>query len=140
MNISCVCAEMPVDIRVCQTGQDLAWTLCQMLYKEGQELQDLVTRAGILFAAPDGMLRLNRGVLKQYFVDHVVVCEGHWVKAYWPRGRVGEHVYKVCTCLHHVLHAECEHVLFAGALCGGPPNLNNVPVVRPRGRKRIYRR
>ena len=108
-----------------------------MLYKEGQELVDLVVQAGILVPC-DGKRRLNRAALKKYFADHVVVCEGHWVNAYWPRGHAGDHMYKVCTCVHHVLHAECERVLYVGALCGGPPNLNSVPELRKHGRKRKF--
>ncbi|CAE7945860.1 unnamed protein product, partial [Symbiodinium sp. KB8] len=57
--------------------------------------------------------------LKKYFVDHVVVCEGLCVNAYWPRGRHVEHIYKVCTCVNYALHAECEDVKYACALCGG---------------------
>ena len=116
--------------------QALARTLCAMLYKDGADLTDLLVSSGILEVQEGGHYVLNRKVLKRYFVDHVVVCEGHCVNSYWPRGRDGEHIYKVCTCINSALHAECEHVKYAGALCGGPPNLNSVPESKPRGRKR----
>eukprot|EP00439_Symbiodinium_sp_Y106_P061628 s794_g9.t1 len=95
--------------------QALARTLCAMLYKDGADLTDLLVSSGILEVQEGGHYVLNRKVLKRYFVDHVVVCEGHCVNSYWPRGRDGEHIYKVCTCINYALHAECEHVKPDGA-------------------------
>ena len=118
--------------------QALARTLCAMLHKDGADPTALLVASGILEVQEGGHHVLNRKALKTYFVDHVVVCEGHCVNAYWPRGRHGDHVYKVCTCVNYALHAECEHVKYACALCGGPPDLNSVPETKPRGRKRKH--
>ena len=123
----------------CVVSQELARLLCAMLYKDGDDLTTLLVEAGILIAKSGGGHQLNRIVLKKCFVGHVVVSEGHWVTAYWPRGQAGDCRYRVCTCVHHALHAECEHVKFVGGLRGSP-NLNNVPVIRARGRKRKQRR
>ena len=115
--------------------------LCDMMYRDGEDLTSLMVKAGILVPKECGGHWLDPKVLKRYFGDHAVVCEGHWVQAYWPRGHRDEQQHKVvCTCVHHVLHSECEHEKFVSALKGGPPNLANVPEVRPRGRKRKFNR
>ena len=76
--------------------QALARTLCAMLRKDGADPTALLVASGILEVQEGGHHVLNRKALKTYFVDHVVMCEGHCVNAYWPRGRHGDHVYKVC--------------------------------------------
>lgn len=121
------------------SAQDLARLLCEMLYHDGADLTLLMVRAGILRPKEHGGHELDQKALRRYFFDHVVVCEGHWVRAYWPRGN-RDQPRPVCTCINHALHAECEHQKFVSALKGGPPNLRHVPEVRPRGRKRKFNR
>eukprot|EP00439_Symbiodinium_sp_Y106_P017038 s2075_g2.t1 len=59
----------------------------------------------------------------------------------WPRvrRRLQQPLPTVlCTCGEFMQHADCEHVVYVKALENfqGAENLNNIPVLRPKGRKR----
>ena len=110
-----------------------------LLVSEGEVLEKHLYDLGIVHGArfspawcvcEDKMRHLLR--------DHCVVISGELVHSYWPRYRRGSSdpaSNYICTCLSFVQRAECEHTCFVRALNGGPPNLNNTPERRRRGRK-----
>ena len=62
---------------------------------------------------------MNHAALKRYFHDHVMMCAGHWVNAYWPQNARASTSTIFAHASSHVLHAHCEHETYADASFGG---------------------
>jgi hypothetical protein len=117
---------------------EFARALVCMLTSSGEELTRVLTERHMVVGAPaDTAWHVDMTAIDKYFHDHCVVVFGHMPQMYWRRSRKGVAIDRgVCSCLRFVQHAECEHRAFVAALRGGPPNLDSVPEVRQRGRKR----
>lgn len=102
-----------------------AQCLCRMICSEGDALTTSVKAAGIVDESSD----INLTVLRKCFKTHAVVMQGHLPNSSWPRQKrkYRESVDSIlCTCLEFLMHANCEHVVFAKAL-QGKINLNAIP-------------
>ena len=90
----------------------------------------------------DDDLEVDVTALQKYLTDHCVVITGGLVNTYWPLHRSKSKTRKehyICTCLCYIQHAECEHQYFIMAVEPGKgPNLNAMPDLRKRGRKRKH--
>ena len=116
--------------------KDVAEIVANLIASEGAQLAKWLLKAGIVSDDKE----LNLAQLDKYLQRHCAVMEGHLVQAVWPRAQKKLKKVapaKLCTCREFLLHADCEHVLYIKALQNDPTaNLQNIPVQRPRGRKR----
>ena len=79
--------------------------------------------------------------LHAYFKHTCSVMRGHLPNTSWPRHRRRSEISVdalLCTCPYFMMHAECEHALYVGALTepAVAEGLKKIPTQRPRGRKR----
>lgn len=109
--------------------------IANLIASDVAQLATWLQKAGIVSEK-----ELDRAQLHKYLQRHCAVIEGHLVQAVWPcvHRKLKKAVPgKLCTCREFLLHADCEHVLYIKALQKDPTaNLQNIPVQRPRGRKR----
>ncbi|CAK9008734.1 unnamed protein product [Durusdinium trenchii] len=114
---------------------DVAETVANLIAAEGTQLEKWLAKGGIVREG-----RLELGALQKYMHRYCAVLEGHLVQVSWPRShrKLKKAVPgKLCTCREFLLHADCEHVLFIKALQNDPTaSMQNIPTLRPRGRKR----
>ena len=113
--------------------KEVAEMVGNLIASEGPQLATWLAKSGIVTND-----QLDVAQLHKYLQGYCAVLEGHLVHASWPR--VHRKLKKavpgrLCTCREFI--ADCEHVLYIKALHGDPTaNLQNIPVQRPRGRKR----
>ena len=108
---------------------------------EGPELEKWLVKSGIVTEVQAQKKSLNIDKLKEFFGRHCAVIEGHLPNSCWPRQqRKMQSSFRsiVCTCLEFLMHGECEHVVYVEALkCPeAAAAMENVPVIRKKGRKR----
>ena len=121
--------------------KDVAETFCKLVTAEGSKLLD-VAHASKLVTGVGNQMRLDVAVLTYLFETHCAVIEGHLSNTAWPRlKKLDGHVTRLCTCASFALHGDCEHVLFIRGLYNTDPQdpsaqLEKLPLVRPKGRKR----
>ena len=124
----------PSEQTVAQTFAD-AWV--RLLVSEGESLQKALRDTHIV-VDEDGAPSIDLGMLETFFLDHAAVLQGHLPDTAWPRFQRSTQERlpaQLCTCLHFIQHADCEHNIFVSAL-QGKVSLNNAPHQEPRGRKR----
>eukprot|EP00438_Fugacium_kawagutii_P009631 Skav214980 [mRNA] locus=scaffold508:78764:83263:- [translate_table: standard] len=113
--------------------------LAELLCQEGKPLQELLCKCGVVKEHLSGMT-VDEKRLEELFLDFAVVMQGDLPNSAWPRAGRELDVppqHPFCTCLHFLLHAECEHCLFVKALEGMDGiNLANIREVERKGRKR----
>ncbi|CAE7236065.1 RPL15 [Symbiodinium sp. CCMP2592] len=128
--------QMPADASI---DQSTAETFADLLTLDGTELQRLLTRCGVAEGDANKQ-RLNANALDKLLGVHCAVFRGHLADSLWPRVRRRLQTplpSTLCTCIEFMQHAECEHIVFVKALEGDADaeNLNEVPILRKRGRK-----
>lgn len=121
-------------------GKELGNTFANLVAGEGAELAKWLLSSGIVQeSGPEKSLDVEK--LRYYFKAHCAVLEGHLPGACWPRYRRKARsalAPRVCTCTEFLMHGDCEHLLFVRALTDpdAAQEMENVPVVRKKGRKR----
>ena len=121
--------------------KDTADIIAGLICTEGDNLAKWLSKAGISTQGetPDGS-HINIDKLEHFLSVHCAVISGHLADQCWPRARrkLKQPIPgKLCTCVEFLMHADCEHIVFVKALCGQlEANLNEIPTVSKKGRKR----
>ena len=124
--------------------KEVANNIVKLLTSQGPKLQKAIYETGIATKQQDKPHPLlDMSSLEKYFKFHCVVIDGHLAETLWAN------VHKkltpsrgpttLCSCHAFSLHGNCEHVIYVKALNkvdDYATKLSEVPIVRPKGRKR----